>query len=96
MMKAAENARKKLPLRMAIKHVEEKMNISPNGGFMSKLVALERDLFGEVGIFSVGLSVVIVLIMTPLSLRSFVTRLGSHMVSFTAIHSLPLPFINCV
>jgi hypothetical protein len=49
MMMAAEAQSKKLTLSMAIKRVEESCdNVRMNDGFMSKLVALEKRLYGEV------------------------------------------------
>eukprot|EP00474_Spongospora_subterranea_P002474 CRZ02932.1 hypothetical protein [Spongospora subterranea] len=55
MMMASEKQNKKLPLSMALKHLDSKWEHSNiNAGFLSKLVALEKQLYGEVSIRLAG------------------------------------------
>lgn len=49
MMMAGERQHKRLTLSMALKHMESKWASEINGGFLSKLIALEKSLYGEVG-----------------------------------------------
>jgi predicted protein tyrosine phosphatase len=47
MLIASFEKHKKLPLKDALAHVEKlKKDICPNDGFISKLIALEKKLFG--------------------------------------------------
>ncbi|XXQ33671.1 Tyrosine-protein phosphatase domain-containing protein [Plasmodiophora brassicae] len=50
MMMAGERQHKRLTLSMALKHMESKWASEINGGFLSKLIALEKSLYGEVSI----------------------------------------------